>query len=368
MQEEKPQRVEKSVDETLTERFESRSTGKQQEQASNEIFDGSLNEQKMAVKAEIQRTGKSKITGVKGAEGGPGFPSAESVFGKADEQTSLRNDWQSDARKTELINEIRQANAQGKLIADGGFREAPNPHQEQEKADRQEIAASVRSKDFSNIMDKVYGTNHLVIPARPAPEATHAKPNQSIAKPEPGGDENKEPKPKPGDQIISAGGPGPPGDNDNYKRRYWDFDPEYETGENFATKHRIDPKSPPKGERSEPDEKTEKKRDDDKDEEKDKSKLFSSGYEGAVYRIKGNDEYVSAIELAKILPGNHTSTSVDKLRKEELAKHGIERIAVEKADYQLGKRFLDAYSGRRWPPNPEQSGRSFRSKKVGVAE
>lgn len=272
---------EKSEDKSHPERVENHAAGKQRDQAAEEITHGTLNAQKNSELSEIQRTGKSKITGRKGAEGGPGFPSAESVFGSANAQTELRKQWNHDDRKSALIEEIRDANAQGMLLADGGFQPPKNnadtssqemiaaaggflkehfhskrksdssqhglgrPKPEGDAKDAGQADWHREKPSSSSMQDKVYGRNHLPIPPRP-----ESKPLDSVGGSQPE-DGNKEQQPKPSNQPISIGGPGPPGDNDDNKHRYWDYDPEYGTGENFAKQHRIDPKSPQKNEGSE---------------------------------------------------------------------------------------------------------------------
>ena len=240
-----------------TERVEDRASSKQREQAADQIQDGRLNEQKKNIQAEIQRTGKSKITGVKGAEGGPGFPSSESVFGDVTEQNSLRQSWLGDQRKTELIAEIKRANEQGLLIQDGGFVKAPeqqavasigglrpqteHKQENHEHGDQKPKPHRAEKHEAARLMQQVYGHDHLPIPPLPKPITGT---NQSFpGKPQ----EEEEKKPKPQHQgSIMAGGPGPPGDDDDRKnkQRPWDWDPEHGTGEQFAKDHLHNPSSP----------------------------------------------------------------------------------------------------------------------------
>lgn len=321
MHDEKPQRVEKSVDEKSAEHTESRSVGKQRDQASNEIIDGTLNEQKKSEKTEIQRTGKSKITGVKGAEGGPGFPSAESIFGNVSEQTSLRSDWQQDnSRKSALIKEIRDANAKGMLIGDGGFVEQPKPLDvRQESPDN--LIATVRP----SFADIIYGRNHLPRPARPD-HAANDPPGNPGEKPD---DSDKSGGDKiPAGSIVGGGAP-PPGDDDETRRRLSDpyFDPDHGTVWEFVRKHTHLPKQPDKVTEHE------KKKDADEDRKKDEeiTDVVKSGYTSEIYK-NSNGELISAATMSDQIGLGRRTDLLRKLTDDEIRQLGYERIANEKVD------------------------------------
>lgn len=162
MQKNESEKSEATPEKALPDKVDSRAEKKQRDQAIAGLDDGLLNKQQQDALTDQQGTGKTKVTGFgKNRDGKGGLPSGESIFGDAKNQAALRDAWTGkDQRKQELMKEIMEASAQGKLLSDGGF------------------VASVSKPDADNVMEGVvastfpgiYERDRLPIPARPAPD------------------------------------------------------------------------------------------------------------------------------------------------------------------------------------------------------
>jgi hypothetical protein len=163
MQKSESEKSEATPEKALPDKADSHAEKKQRDQAIAGLNSGLLNKQQQDALADQQGTGKTKVTGFgKNRDGKGGLPSGESIFGDAKNQAALRDVWTGkDQRKQELMKEIMEASAQGKLLSDGGF------------------VASVAKPNADNVegivastFPGIYERDRLPIPARPAPDGT----------------------------------------------------------------------------------------------------------------------------------------------------------------------------------------------------
>ncbi len=181
MQKNENEKQDAAPEKALPGKTDSHAEIKQRDQALAELNNGLLNKQQQDALADQQSTGKTKVTGFgKNRDGTGGLPSGASIFGDAKNQAALRDAWTGkDQRKQELIKEIMEANAEGKLLSDGGF------------------VASVAKPDADKVMEEIvastfpaiYEKDRLPIPSRPALDSTAPSDQHAadLARFEPGG-------------------------------------------------------------------------------------------------------------------------------------------------------------------------------------
>lgn len=319
---------------------EVRSESKQRDQAVTDLNGGVLNKQQQENQSEQFKTGRTKVTGVgKNLDGSGGLPSGESIFGDARNQNALRESWMGkNQRKEELLQEIMEANAQGKLVGDGGFvataitePQALKPDEKLEENEAAKIDTQIQANEririaLASAFPSAYGrsTEHLPIPVRPE-HAANSLPGQ---KPD---DSDKNGGDKQPEGSIVGGGAPPPGDDET--RRLWsdpNFDPDHGTLWEFVKKHtyvpeKKDPKAP--AEKHEHKDKEEEKQ---REKEKEKSQP-DSGFSSDIYRT-ADGKLLSPAEVARGLNLNTRTDLLKKLTTEDLQRLGLERIPKDKVD------------------------------------
>lgn len=325
MQKNESEKSEVTPEKALPDKVDSHAEKKQRDQAIAGLDDGLLNKQQQDTLADQQSTGKTKVTGFgKNRDGTGGLPSGESIFGDAKNQAALRDAWTGkDQRKQELLKEIMEANAQGKLVSDGGFIASVSKPEYQSPLYRDSEMALIKA------FPSIYGKDRLPIPARPA----HSDPPGG--KPDESGDEgDKEPPPG---SIVGGGAP-PPGD-DETRRRLSDpnYDPDHGTLWEFVRKHTYlpaneSPQAPlEKRDRADGDE--------EKHREKEKERLQPpSGLSSEIYRRTTDGKLLSPAEVARHLNLNTRTDLLDDLTAEDLKKLGLERIPKERTDATVADR------------------------------